>query len=95
MDLRQAANQAAGMDLQSFLEELRIIIEPSLADDGVECKWEVDGDLPMVWADRQSLIQVFLNLTKNAARAMEKESVREIAIIATPAKHGEIGRAHV
>jgi C4-dicarboxylate-specific signal transduction histidine kinase len=88
MDLRQSANQAAGMDLQSFLEELRIIIEPSLAEDGVACKWEIDAGLPMVWADRQSLMQVFLNLTKNAARAMEKESVRELTIIARPAKHG-------
>ena len=88
MDLRQSANQAAGMDLQSFLEELRIIIEPSLNEDGVQCKWEIDADLPMVWADRQSLMQVFLNLTKNATRAMENETVRELTIVASPARHG-------
>jgi two-component system, LuxR family, sensor kinase FixL len=88
MDLRQSVNQAAGMDLQSFLEELRIIIEPSLQEDGIETKWEVKPGLPMVWADRQSLIQVFLNLTKNAARAMEAEPVRELTILASPAKHG-------
>jgi two-component system, LuxR family, sensor kinase FixL len=88
MDLRQSANQAASMDLQSFLEELRIIVEPSLQEDGIDLQWEIKPGLPMVWADRQSLVQVFLNLTKNAARAMEGRPVRELAILACPAKHG-------
>jgi PAS domain S-box-containing protein len=87
MDLRQAANQAASLDLQSFLEELRIIIEPSLQEDGVEIVWDVEANLPLVWADRQSLVQVFLNLTKNAARAMQTEERRELAIRARGAKH--------
>ncbi len=82
MDLRQSANQAANMDLQSFLEELRIIVEPSLQEDGIDLQWEIKPGLPMVWADRQSLVQVFLNLTKNAARAMEGRPVRELAIVA-------------
>jgi two-component system sensor kinase FixL len=90
MDLRQSANQAAGMDLPSFLEEVRIIIEPSLREDGIAANWEMAPGLPMVWADRQSLMQVFLNLTKNAARSMEAqtEGVRELSIVATAAKHG-------
>jgi PAS domain S-box-containing protein len=83
MDLRQSANQAAGMDLQSFLEELRIIIEPSLHEDGIASTWTIAPGLPMVWADRQSLIQVFLNLTKNAARAMQTESARELFVSAS------------
>ena len=40
MDLRQTANQAAGVDLQSLLEELRIVVEPSLREDGVEIHWD-------------------------------------------------------
>jgi PAS domain S-box-containing protein len=88
MDLRQSANHAASMDLQSFLEELRIIVEPALGEDGIESKWEIEPGLPMVWADRQSLMQVFLNLTKNAARAMDGQPARELAILASRAKHG-------
>jgi two-component system, LuxR family, sensor kinase FixL len=90
MDLRQSANQAAGMDLQSFLEELRIIVEPSLREDEMESVWEIEAGLPMVWADRQSLMQVFLNLTKNAARAMDGESARVLTVHAAPAKHGGV-----
>jgi two-component system, LuxR family, sensor kinase FixL len=88
MDLRQSANQATGMDLQSFLEELRIIVDPSLREEDISSKWESEPDLPLVWADRQSLMQVFLNLTKNAQRAMSNETVRELSIVASRATHG-------
>jgi two-component system sensor kinase FixL len=82
MELRQAANQATGMDLQSFLEELRIVIEPSLQDGEIKAHWEIEPGLPAVWADRQSLMQVFLNLTKNAERAMSNEARRELSVTA-------------
>jgi PAS domain S-box-containing protein len=88
MDLRQSTNQATSIDLQSFLEELRIIIEPSLHEEGIESKWEIEPDLPMVWADRQSLMHVFLNLTKNAERAMGDQPARELAVLAYRGKHG-------
>jgi PAS domain S-box-containing protein len=88
MDLRQSTNQATGMDLQSFLEELRIIIDPSLKDEGIESVWEMEPGLPLVWADRQSLMQVFLNLTKNAERAMGTEAVRKLKVIAARSRHG-------
>ncbi len=37
-------------------------------------------DLPGVWADRQSLMQVFLNLTRNSERAMRDRGRRELSI---------------
>jgi len=82
MDLRQTANQAAGIDLQSLLEELRIIAEPSFRDEGMEVHWDIEPDLAPVWADRQSLMQVFLNLTKNSARAMLEQTRRELRVTA-------------
>ena len=92
MDLRQAANQAAGIDLQSLLEELRIIIEPSLRDDDVEVRWNIETDLPPVWADRQSLMQVFLNLTKNSERAMMDQMRRELDVTAALEKQRVVVR---
>src|SRR5580658_7528999 len=68
MDLRQTANQAADVDLKALLEELSIIVEPALREAGINVRWEIDADLPPVWADRQSLLQVFLNLVKNSER---------------------------
>jgi two-component system sensor kinase FixL len=82
MDLRQIASHAAGVEVQPVLDELRIVIESALRDGGVTSRWEVEGDLPAVWADRQSLMQVFLNLTKNSERAMEQEEKKELTVTA-------------
>jgi signal transduction histidine kinase len=82
MDLRQTANQASDVDLRSLLEELSIIVEPALREAAVQVRWEIDADLPPVWADRQSLLQVFLNLIKNSERAMVNQERRELTVAA-------------
>ena len=82
MELRQTANQAAGLDLPSLLEELRIIVEPALREAGIEVHWSVEPGLPRVWADRQSLMQVFLNLIKNSERAMSSQPRRVMTVSA-------------
>jgi two-component system sensor kinase FixL len=82
MDLRQSASQAAGVEVPSLLDELRIVIESSLRDQGITSRWEIEDDLPPVWADRQSLMQVFLNLTKNSERAMEDQERKELNVVA-------------
>ncbi len=71
MELSQAANQLTYIDLQSLLEEVLIVIAPALREQEITLAWQVDAALPLVWADRQSLMQVFLNLVKNSERAME------------------------
>jgi signal transduction histidine kinase len=80
MELRNTANQATAVDLASLLEELRIVIESSLEEQGILIRWNIDPDLPGVWADRQSLMQVFLNLTRNSERAMRDRGRRELSI---------------
>lgn len=89
MELRQVANPAAGLDLQSLVEELRIIVEPSMREDGIAVEWHIEPDLPAVWADRQSLMQVFLNLIKNCERAMQERPRRELTIKAK-LDHGRV-----
>jgi PAS domain S-box-containing protein len=74
LDLRQVASNAASIDLASLLAELRIIMEPQLREQGIDVTWSVEPRLPAVWADRSSLIQVFLNLIKNSQRAMQSSS---------------------
>ena len=82
MELRQTASHAASAEVQPLLDELRIVIESSLREGGVTSQWEVEDDLPPVWADRQSLMQVFLNLTKNSERAMEEQERKELTVSA-------------
>src|SRR6202044_3859126 len=82
MDLRQTASHAAGADLPPLLDELRIVIDSALREGGVTTRWEIEDDLPPVWADRQSLMQVFLNLTKNSERAMEEQERKELTVSA-------------
>jgi signal transduction histidine kinase len=82
LDLRQTANQSANVDLQALLEELRIVVEPSLRDQRIELRWAIDPRLPVVRADRQSLMQVFLNLVKNSERAMLNQARGELCVTA-------------
>jgi len=70
VELRQTTNQATTLELQSFLDELRIVTGPSFREKGIDAKWEIPRDLPAVWADPHSMMQVFLNLTKNSERAL-------------------------
>jgi two-component system sensor kinase FixL len=82
MDLRQMADQACSVDLYSLIEEYCIIVEPALREQDIRLSVDMEPGLPLVWADRQSLLQVLLNLTKNSERAMANESRRELTIAA-------------
>jgi two-component system sensor kinase FixL len=74
LELRQTLRPIAeSMDLQSVLEELRIVIEASFHDSQIVVQWENPGSLPRIWADRQTLLQAFLNIAKNSQRVLEQE----------------------
>jgi len=83
MDLRQMADQACGVDLSSLLEEYCIIVEPALREQDINLSIQIEPGFPLVWADRQSLLQVLLNLTKNSERAMSRADRRELTIAVT------------
>jgi PAS domain S-box-containing protein len=70
VDLRPYPDQATEVDLLALLDDLRIVIAPSLEDKGIQCVWKLDPKLPPVWADSTNLMQVFLNLTTNSVRAL-------------------------
>jgi two-component system sensor kinase FixL len=80
MELRNTTDQVATVDLSSLLEELRIVVESMLGEQGVQLLWDAGAALPPVLADRQSLMQVFLNLTRNSERAMRNRPVRELTV---------------
>jgi signal transduction histidine kinase len=83
VDLRPYPEQALEVDLLAVLDDLRIVIAPSLEDQGIQCKWKLDPELPLVWADGANLMQVFLNLTTNSVRSLtEKRGDRCLTISA-------------
>ncbi len=84
LELRQTASEVAdGIDVLALLDELHIVVEPPLRDAGIELRWNLPSSLPLVWADRHTLLQVFLNLTKNSARAMESSDPKILTIAAS------------
>jgi len=81
MELRGSSEQRrSAIELTSVLDELRVLIETVGREQQITMEWEETGKLPLVWADRYGLMQVFLNLAKNSIRAMEDVSARRLTI---------------
>ncbi len=82
VNLRQSSDQAIEVDLAALLDELKIVVVPSLLDEDIEARWTIEPGLPLVWADRPSLMQVFLNLITNSIRALSKTNNRVLSVSA-------------
>jgi len=91
LELRQSTSNsdAQVLDLQETLDDLRIVLEPYCEESDIALNWIIPEDLPAVWADRSSLLQVLLNLTKNSRRALESAEIKRIDISV------EVARQHV
>jgi PAS domain S-box-containing protein len=84
MELKQSADgQVGSIDLAETMNDLRIVLEPYCREAGIGIHWEVPAELPPVWADRHTLLQVLLNLTKNSERALEGAAEKRIDIRVT------------
>jgi two-component system, LuxR family, sensor kinase FixL len=70
------------VELTSVLDEFRILIETAYHESKIDMQWDIEASLPLVWADRYGLIQVFLNLAKNSQRAMTSSGRKELRISA-------------
>ena len=71
------------VELTSVLDELRILIETTYHESEINVQWDIQEPLPLVWADRYGLIQVFLNLAKNSQRAMMSTETKRLRIAAS------------
>jgi signal transduction histidine kinase len=84
MELRDPSEQArSAIELTSVLDELRVLVESAYHDANIELDWVVEDSLPLVWADRYGLMQVFLNLTKNSLRAMQDTGEKRLTVSAS------------
>ena len=74
-DLRDFASPGAGrrgeVNLQRGLESTLQLVRHALREARVEVRVEIEEDLPLLTGDARAINQVFLNLLKNAAEALE------------------------
>lgn len=68
----QRPRTASRVDVTNVLEELRVIVEQDWAEIGGVTHFETGGLLPYVHADQHALLQVFLNLSQNSLRAVQR-----------------------
>ena len=80
VNLQQSASEATEIDLSTLLDELKIVVAPSLEEEGIASEWGIEPGLPLVWADRSCLMQVFLNLVSNSSRALAKKEFRKLSL---------------
>ncbi len=81
-NMQQSSQQATEVDLTALLDELRIVIAPMLEEEEITAQWIAESSLPMVWADRSSLMQVFLNLVTNSIRVLAVQQKRLFSVTA-------------
>jgi len=82
VNVHQHTTQPTEVDLTVLLDELKIVVMPMLQEESVAAQWLVQPGLPLVWADRPSLMQVFLNLVTNSIRALSRVDLRLISVTA-------------
>lgn len=84
MELRPAVDQHLdAIELSSIFDELRVVLEPTYREAGIEVVWRLPDDLPLVFADRYGLAQVFLNLSLNSLRAMATTQKKQLTVSST------------
>ncbi len=92
LELRPANDDTRAIDLGSVLDELRVLIEADYHDSEIQLRWKVSDELPLVWADRYGLLQVFLNLAKNSQRAMHHCTSKQLTVSTSVEQHSVVVR---
>jgi two-component system, LuxR family, sensor kinase FixL len=92
-ELRLAAESTrARADLDTVLDELRVLLEPVLDETDTTLDWQVPEDLPAVCGEHHGLLQVFLNLGQNSHRELQRVQDRRLTVSAVVEKDGVLVR---
>src|SRR5207302_7888679 len=84
LELRTSHGQtAAAVELKTVLDEFRVLIENAYRESQIQIVWQVPQPLPLVYADRYGLMQVFLNVAKNSQRAMLSTESKRLCVRAS------------
>jgi PAS domain S-box-containing protein len=80
---RAAERSSATVDLNLLLDELRVVIEPSFEEAGIELVWRVPDALPTVCAEHYGLLHAMLNICQNAERALARAREKRFEVSAS------------
>jgi len=69
--------------LRVVLDHLRIVIERWFQELQIHVSWSLADNLPLVRGDQHAILQVFMNLARNASRVLETNEPKEFAVNAT------------
>lgn len=94
LELKQSvgSSEPSYTDLNEVLTDLRIVLEPLCEESEIQLIWNIPESLPRVQADRHSLLQVLLNLTKNSQRALDSATRKSIEISVAQTSNGVLIR---
>ena len=71
------------VNIHEIIEHALKVMEPNIKDNGILLEKSYDPSLPNINADAGKLLQVFINLIKNAVEAMDKSSLYKKILIST------------
>ncbi|WP_169315283.1 ATP-binding protein [Terriglobus roseus] len=80
VETSQVKRTATILPLQHCFEELRIVSQAMLRESDIALEWNVPADLPSAWADQQGLMQVFLNILRNAQSALASTADAKVRV---------------
>jgi C4-dicarboxylate-specific signal transduction histidine kinase len=80
VEVSHLKRSATPIRLQQVIDDVRIIFTDNTEESPIEMLWCDASDIPLVWADHQGLLQVFLNLLRNAQSALASAESPRIEI---------------
>ena len=80
VEVSHVKRSAAPIMLQQVINDLRIIFADAAENSPIKVVWGDAKDAPLVWADHQGLVQVFLNLLRNAQAALVSTAAPRIEV---------------
>ncbi len=78
------------LNFDEFAVDLRSLLTRRFDEDGVGLRWGIPSGLPMVWAERESLFQVFLNLVNNSLKALSQVNGLRIVSVTAEERAGRV-----
>ncbi|WP_284271994.1 sensor histidine kinase [Mesorhizobium huakuii] len=87
---RKAAGKAIWLDVNQLISDTLTLVETEAGRAHVALRAELAGQLPRAQADPVQIQQVILNLILNALEAVSGEEERDVTIVTSPGRSGEI-----